>query len=52
MERMLGQSGPKGMLVSGGHSGNRGVNRVGMACWGLVTFKVVSGGDMLGHRGA
>lgn len=51
---MLGQSGPKGMLVSGGHSDIRGVNRVGMARWGLVTFKVVSGGYMLGlegHRG-
>lgn len=43
-----GTRGPKGMLISGGHSEIRGVNKAGMASWGWVTFKVVSGG----HGGA
>lgn len=46
-----GTRGPKGMLISGGHSEIRGVNRAGMASWEWVTFKVVSGGHG-GARGA
>lgn len=46
-----GTRGPKGMLISGGHSEIRGVNRAGMASWEWVTFKVVSG-EHGGARGA